>query len=167
MTDKTLPSFLNVRPMKHFQSLLSSATQSSYCIAHRSCISSNHTFDSHSPTNTRSVYVLLVTPPLPKTNPKGGNNNVCHNVAKPSVSQSVRLSWCRAPFGAHDQIFDSVWLLLYRPWGRLLSREDGLSFVRVIVSSNISVVRMHNIFIFTCHTWYYILYKDSVNPGSV
>jgi hypothetical protein len=34
-----------------------------------------------------------------------------------SVSQSVSMSWCRAPSGAHDQIFITVWQLRSCSWG--------------------------------------------------
>jgi hypothetical protein len=38
-----------------------------------------------------------------------------------TVTQSVCLSWCRAPFGAHDQILVTVWQLLSCPWEGALS----------------------------------------------
>jgi hypothetical protein len=37
--------------------------------------------------------------------------------------QSVSLSWCRAPSGAHDQILVTVWQLLSCPWEGALSDE--------------------------------------------
>jgi hypothetical protein len=44
--------------------------------------------------------------------------------------QSVCLSWCRAPSGAHDQILLTVWQLLSCPWeGTLSDERTGLSFV--------------------------------------
>jgi hypothetical protein len=44
--------------------------------------------------------------------------------------QSVCLSWCRAPSGAHDQILVTVWQLLSCSWEGALSDERmGLSFV--------------------------------------
>jgi hypothetical protein len=47
-----------------------------------------------------------------------------------SVSQSVSKSWCRAPSGAHDQIFITVWQLrsCFRV-GALSDERTGLSFV--------------------------------------
>jgi hypothetical protein len=39
--------------------------------------------------------------------------------------QSVSLSWCRAPSGAHDQMFGTVWQLRVVEVGRPLWREDG------------------------------------------
>jgi hypothetical protein len=43
--------------------------------------------------------------------------------------QSVSKSWCRAPSGAHDQIFITVWQLLSCFFvGRPLWREDGSVF---------------------------------------
>jgi hypothetical protein len=36
---------------------------------------------------------------------------------------SVCLSWYRAPSGAHDQIFVTVWQFLFCPWGGALSDE--------------------------------------------
>jgi hypothetical protein len=80
-----------------------------------------------------------------------------------TASQSV--SWCQTPSGAHDQILDSVWLLMSLSlWGALSDERTGLSFVRVIVSSNMSIVRMYNILTF--HMLYNI-YKAYVSPGSV
>jgi hypothetical protein len=44
--------------------------------------------------------------------------------------QSVCLSWCRAPSGAHYQILVTVWQLLSCPWeGALSDERTGLSFV--------------------------------------
>jgi hypothetical protein len=44
--------------------------------------------------------------------------------------QSVCLSWCRAPSGAHDQILVTVLQLLSSPWeGALSDERTGLSFV--------------------------------------
>jgi hypothetical protein len=42
--------------------------------------------------------------------------------------QSVSKSWCRAPSGAHDQIFITVWQLRSCFVGRPLCREDGSVF---------------------------------------
>jgi hypothetical protein len=44
--------------------------------------------------------------------------------------QSVSKSWYRAPSGAHDQIFISVWQIRSVSVGRPLWREDGSVFVR-------------------------------------
>jgi hypothetical protein len=47
-----------------------------------------------------------------------------------TISQSVSKSWCRAPFGAHDQIFFTDWQLRSRFCGVHLSDDRaGLSFV--------------------------------------
>jgi hypothetical protein len=44
--------------------------------------------------------------------------------------QSVSLSWCRAPSGAHDQILITVWQLRSCPWeGALSDERTSLSFV--------------------------------------
>jgi hypothetical protein len=46
--------------------------------------------------------------------------------------QSVRLSWCRAPSGAHDQILVTAWQFLScLGEGALFDERVGLSFVRV------------------------------------
>jgi hypothetical protein len=42
-----------------------------------------------------------------------------------SVGQSVSLSWCWAPSGTHDQILDSVWLLLSCPCGAPTLTREG------------------------------------------
>jgi hypothetical protein len=43
---------------------------------------------------------------------------------------SVSKSWCRAPSGAHDQIFITVWQLRYFfLWGALSNERTGVSFV--------------------------------------
>jgi hypothetical protein len=47
--------------------------------------------------------------------------------------QSVSKSWCRAPSGAYDQIFITVWQLRSCfLWDALSDERTGLSFVRVI-----------------------------------
>jgi hypothetical protein len=47
-----------------------------------------------------------------------------------TVSQSVSKSWCRAPSGAHDQIFITVWQLrACFLWGAYSDERTGLSFV--------------------------------------
>jgi hypothetical protein len=47
-----------------------------------------------------------------------------------TVSQSVSKSWYRAPSGAHDQIFITVWQLRASfLWGALSDERTGLSFV--------------------------------------
>jgi hypothetical protein len=44
--------------------------------------------------------------------------------------QSVCLSWCRAPSGAHDQILITGWQLLSCPWeGAVSDERTGMSFV--------------------------------------
>jgi hypothetical protein len=46
--------------------------------------------------------------------------------------QSVSPSWCRAPFGAHDQILINIWQLLFFNVGRPPPTPDeksGLTFV--------------------------------------
>jgi hypothetical protein len=49
-------------------------------------------------------------------------------------------------------------------WGSLTDDRTGLSFARVTVSSNTSVVGMYNLHVITCM---YNIYKASVSPGSV
>jgi hypothetical protein len=65
-----------------------------------------------------------------------------------TVTQSVGQYWCRALFGAHDQIFITVRQLHLFTVGRPLWREDGSVFVRVIVCSSKSFVIMWRIFTF-------------------
>jgi hypothetical protein len=52
-----------------------------------------------------------------------------------SVSQSVSKSWCRAPSGAHDQIFINVWELRSSCflWGALSDERTGLCFVYMLL----------------------------------
>jgi hypothetical protein len=86
------------------------------------------------------------------------------------VSQSVCLSWCRAPSGAHDQILVTVWQFLFCPWGRPLWREGGSVFCESLsaVISQLSVCKV----IYILHvlhdmTLIYNIYNTSVSPGSV
>jgi hypothetical protein len=64
-------------------------------------------------------------------------------IVRLTVSQSVCLSWCRAPIWAHDQILVTVLSL----WGALSDERTGLPFVRVIVCSNVSCHNVHYIYI--------------------
>jgi hypothetical protein len=57
-----------------------------------------------------------------------------------TVSQSV--SWCRTPFGTHDQLFITVWQTVLLLWGALSDERTGLSFIRIIVRSSKSFVTM-------------------------
>jgi hypothetical protein len=63
--------------------------------------------------------------------------------------QSVCLSCCPAPSGAHDQMLVTVWQFLFCPWGRPLWREGGSVFCQS-VSSNKSIVSMYSYIHFTC-----------------
>jgi hypothetical protein len=59
--------------------------------------------------------------------------------------ESVSKSWCRAPSGAHDQIFISVWQLRSCfSWGALSDERTGLSFVHAAgpCQSSLSRVRV-------------------------
>jgi hypothetical protein len=80
--------------------------------------------------------------------------------------QSVCLSWCRAPSGAHDHILITVWQLLSCPWeGALSDERTGLSFVsQPAVLGQLSVCT-----IFTFYMCRMLLntYKASVSPGSI
>jgi hypothetical protein len=71
--------------------------------------------------------------PSPELDPVLDNWSVSQSVRvtlRLTVSQSVCLSWCRAPSGAHDQILVTVWHLLSCPWeGALSDERTGLSFV--------------------------------------
>jgi hypothetical protein len=44
-------------------------------------------------------------------------------------SQSVCLSWCRAPSGAHDQIFILNEITVLYIWGALFDERPGLCLV--------------------------------------
>jgi hypothetical protein len=42
---------------------------------------------------------------------------ICHSQSHIATDgQSVNLSWCRSPYGAHDYILDSIWQLLSCPY---------------------------------------------------
>jgi hypothetical protein len=58
-----------------------------------------------------------------------------------SVSQSVSKSWCRAPSGAHDQIFISVWQLrsCFRGAPSLTRGRVCLLYVPLILASAVSL----------------------------
>jgi hypothetical protein len=74
-----------------------------------------------------------------------------------TVSQSVCLSWCRAPSGAHDQILVTVWQFLFYPWGggALSDERVGLSLAESF-SSNKSIVSMYSYIHLTCFTFWHI-----------
>jgi hypothetical protein len=49
-----------------------------------------------------------------------------------AVSQSVGVSWCRAPSGAHDQIFIYLFFVkvaVLSIWGALSDERSGLSLI--------------------------------------
>jgi hypothetical protein len=58
------------------------------------------------------------------------NTEICRSRSHIATDgQSVSKSWCRAPSGAHDQIFITVWQLRSFLWGALSDNRTGLSFV--------------------------------------
>jgi hypothetical protein len=82
--------------------------------------------------------------------------------------QSVCLSWCRAPSGAHDQILITVWQLLSCPWeGALSDERTGLSCVsQSAVLGPLSVCTFF--YIYMCHmllNTYTIYTRSLVSPG--
>jgi hypothetical protein len=70
-----------------------------------------------SPPTTRRVTVEVFDPA--STRVGGGMSLSLSHIA--TDGQSVCLSWCRTPSGAHDQILVTVWQLLFCPWGVSLS----------------------------------------------
>jgi hypothetical protein len=68
--------------------------------------------------------------------------------------QSVCLSWCRAPSGAHDQILVTVWQCLFCPWGAPSLTRGWVCLLSECVSSNTSIVRTYSYIHFTYFTWY-------------
>jgi hypothetical protein len=68
--------------------------------------------------------------------------------------QSVCLSWCRAPSGAHHQILVTVWQLQFCPWGAPSLTRGGVCLLLESVSSNKSIFSMYSYIHFTCFTWY-------------
>jgi hypothetical protein len=58
------------------------------------------------------------------------------------------MPWCRAPSGAHDQKLVCLTITVLPMCGELSDERMGLSFVRIIVSTNKSVVTMYIIFTF-------------------
>jgi hypothetical protein len=71
--------------------------------------------------------------PSPELDPFLDNNSLKRQSQSQSHiatdSQSVSKSWYRAPSGANDQIFISVWQLRSCSVGRPLWREDGFVFL--------------------------------------
>jgi hypothetical protein len=65
--------------------------------------------------------------------------------------QSAILSWNKAPIlGLRPHIYYCQTLAGLLMWGAVTEERTGLSFVRVTVSSNKSVVSMYNLH-FTCY----------------
>jgi hypothetical protein len=58
--------------------------------------------------------------------------------------QSVSLSWYRAPSGAHDQIFVTVWQFLLCLWGGPSLTRGWVCLLSESVSSNKSIVSMYS-----------------------
>jgi hypothetical protein len=66
-----------------------------------------------------------------------------------SVSHSVLVS---SPiWGSHPDISSCLKITVFSFWGAFSDEKTGLSFVRVTVSSNKSVVSMYNVFTFSCY----------------
>jgi hypothetical protein len=82
--------------------------------------------------------------------------------------QSVCLSWCQAPAGAHDQMFLLVWKLLSCPCGAPSLTRGRVCHLSAIVSSisPLSFVQLFTILLLKPNFMYNI-YKASVSPGSV
>jgi hypothetical protein len=82
--------------------------------------------------------------------------------------RSVSLSWCRAPAGAHDQMFLLAWKLLSCPCGAPSLTRGRVCHLSVIVDSisQLSVVQVFTNLQFLTNFMYNI-YKASVSPGSV
>jgi hypothetical protein len=59
--------------------------------------------------------------------------------------QSVSKSWCRAPSGAHDQIYITLYLTItvLLLWGALSDERTGLSFVNAAGPCQRSLSRLH------------------------
>jgi hypothetical protein len=75
--------------------------------------------------------------------------------------QSVCLSWCRAPSGAHDHILVTVWELLSCPLGAPSVTRGRVCHVLGSVDSNKSTVRIYKYLHFTCFTLQeYILWRN-------
>jgi hypothetical protein len=72
-----------------------------------------------------------------------------------SVCQSVSLSWCRAPPGAHDQILVSVWQLRFYPFicQSLLAKASQLSVCAKYL--------YFTCYYMTLHVCIYTIYKAS------
>jgi hypothetical protein len=85
-----------------------------------------------------------------------------HLKFKVTLRLIVGQSWCPAPSGAHDHIL--VTILSTRD--ALSDQRTGLSFVRIAVTSNKSVVRMYIIFTFymLLNLCIYNIYKASCQP---
>jgi hypothetical protein len=69
--------------------------------------------------------------------------------------QSLCLSWCRAPTGAHDQMFLLVWKLLPCPCGAPSLTRDRVCHLSVIVDSNspchyVQYLQVWNYYVILC-----------------
>jgi hypothetical protein len=75
-----------------------------------------------------------------------------------SVSQSVSQSWCRAPSGAHDQMFLLVWKLLSCPCGAPSLTRGRVCHLSVIVGriSSLSSVQLFTILLLKPNRMYNI-----------
>jgi hypothetical protein len=93
------------------------------------------------------------------------NDSVQSHIA--TEGQSVCLSWCRAPAGAHHQMFLLVWKLLSCPCGALSLTRGRVCHLSVIVGSiSSSFVQLFTIWLLKPNRMYN-LYKASVSQGSV
>jgi hypothetical protein len=125
----------------------------------------DHSFHIHYHENLKShivsVLVLQVIGPLPKSQSQSQSHIA-------TDGQSVSLSWCRAPSGAHDQIFILPWKLLSCPYGARSLTRSRVCHLSVIVTcfSQLSVVKIFTI-LQILNNCMYNIYKASVSPGLV
>jgi hypothetical protein len=108
-------------------------------------------------------------PPLKSTDPHSPSDFLSQSQSHITTDgQSVCLSWCRAPSGAHNQILVTICQLLSCPLGAPSLTRGRVCHVLGSVDSNKSIIRIYKYLHFTCFTLQeYIIYKASVSPGKV
>jgi hypothetical protein len=82
--------------------------------------------------------------------------------------QSASLSWNKAAiWGLRPDLYYCRTVAGLMMWGALSDERTSLSFARITVSSNKSVVSMYNLHVVKCMYIQHMVYRTSVSSGSV